>query len=95
MPDPLKRGDSLPADANSGESKNNSAASAPTDSSKPSKDASWVRSVVPFSIATGPISTLVVLLILNLHGTVLDVGFIRHRFQRSQHPRRNVLGFCV
>lgn len=94
MPDPLKGGDPLPADANSEETKKNSAASAPTDTSKPSKNAGWVRSVVPFSIATGPISTLVVLLILNLHGTVLDVGFAVTVFNAVSIPAAMFWGFA-
>jgi MFS family permease len=94
LPDPLKRGDPLPADANSEQSKNNSAASAPTDSSKSSKNAGWVRSVIPFSIATGPVSTLVVLLVLSLHGTVLDVGYAVTLFNAVSIPAAIFWGFA-
>jgi len=34
----------------------------------------WIRSVLPYSIALGPVSTIFQLLILNLNGTVVDVG---------------------
>ncbi len=34
----------------------------------------WIRSVLPYSIALGPVSTIFQLLILNLNGTVIDVG---------------------
>jgi len=95
LPDPLKRGDSLPTNANSEESKNNLAASAPTESSKSSKNAGWVRSVIPFSIATGPVSTLVVLLVLSLHGTVIDVGFAVTLFNAVSIPAAIFWGFAT
>jgi MFS family permease len=36
--------------------------------------AAWVNSILPFNVALGPVGTLIQLLILNLHGTVIDVG---------------------
>jgi MFS family permease len=50
--------------------------------------------VVPFSIATGPVSTLVVLLILSLHGTVLDVGFAVTVFNAVSIPAAIFWGFA-
>jgi len=94
LPEPLKNGSPVTVDANSEESQKHFVGNATTDSSKSSKNASWVRSVVPFSIATGPISTLVVLLVLNLHGTVLDVGFAVTLFNAISIPAAIFWGFA-
>jgi len=46
----------------------------------------WVGSVLPFNIALGPMSTLVQLLILNLNGTVLEVGLAITLFNAVSVP---------
>jgi hypothetical protein len=38
------------------------------------KSAVWVNAILPFYVAFGPVGTLIQLLILNLHGTVIDVA---------------------
>ena len=38
------------------------------------KKTAWLQSVLPYSVALGPVSTIIQLLILDLHGTVIDVG---------------------
>jgi MFS family permease len=56
---------------------------------------SWIKSVVPISIATGPVGTLVVLLILSLHGTILDVGFAVTLFNAVSIPGAIFWGFAT
>ena len=46
----------------------------------------WVSSVLPFNIALGPASTLVQLLILNLNGTVVEVGLALTLFNAVSIP---------
>jgi MFS family permease len=46
----------------------------------------WVGSVLPFNIALGPMGTLVQLLILNLNGTVLEVGLAITLFNAVSVP---------
>jgi hypothetical protein len=41
---------------------------------KKTKHAAWVNSILPFNVALGPMGTLIQLLILNMHGTVIDVS---------------------
>jgi MFS family permease len=38
------------------------------------KKTAWLQSVLPYSVALGPVSTIIQLLILDLQGTVIDVG---------------------
>ncbi|MGA2387292.1 MAG: hypothetical protein ABSG33_12265, partial [Candidatus Bathyarchaeia archaeon] len=95
MPDTLRSGDPLPATTNAEDPKSDSTDSAPTSSPKTHKNAGWVKSVVPFSIATGPISTLVVLLVLNLHGTVIDVGYAVTLFNAVSIPAAIFWGFAT
>ncbi|HMK94614.1 MAG TPA: MFS transporter [Candidatus Limnocylindrales bacterium] len=59
------------------------------------ENTSWVKSVLPYSIATGPVGTLVVLLILNLHGTVLDVSFAVTLFNAVSIPAAIFWGFAT
>jgi len=56
---------------------------------------SWVASVIPISIATGPVSTLIVLLILSLHGNVVDVGFAITLFNAVSIPAAIFWGFTT
>jgi MFS family permease len=95
LPDTPKSGDPLPTYTNTEDQKGDTKDTAPTSSPKISTHAVWVRSVVPFSIATGPISTLVVLLVLNLHGTVLDVGFAVTLFNAVSIPAAIFWGFAT
>jgi MFS family permease len=46
----------------------------------------WIKSILPFNIAIGPVSTLIALMILELHGTVLDVGFAVTLFNAFSIP---------
>jgi MFS family permease len=57
--------------------------------------ASWPYSVVPVSIALGPISTLVQLLILQLNGTIIDVGIATTFFSVVSIPAAIVWGFAT
>ena len=59
------------------------------------KSATWVEAVVPFSIAFGPVSTLVQLLILNLQGTVIDVAFAIALFSAVGVPASLFWGFVA
>ena len=56
---------------------------------------SWPYSVVPVSIALGPISTLVQLLILELNGTIIDVGLAFTLFSLGSIPAAIVWGFAT
>jgi len=77
------------------DSKKNLADSTRTGSSETSKNVAWVKSVVPFSIATGPVGTLVVLLVLNFHGSVIDVGFAVTLFNAVSIPAAIFWGFAT
>ncbi len=56
---------------------------------------SWVSAVLPFNIALGPVSTLVQLLILNLNGTVVEVGFAITLFNAVSIPAALFWGFVT
>jgi len=53
---------------------------------------SWVNAILPFNIALGPVGTLIQLLILNLHGTVIDVGLAITLFNAVSVPSAIVWG---
>ncbi|MCW4025726.1 MAG: MFS transporter [Candidatus Bathyarchaeota archaeon] len=55
----------------------------------------WVSAVLPFNIALGPVSTLVQLLILNLNGTVVEVGLAITLFNAVSIPAALFWGFVV
>jgi MFS family permease len=55
----------------------------------------WISAVLPFNIALGPVSTLVQLLILNLNGTVLEVGLAVTLFNAVSIPAALFWGFVV
>jgi MFS family permease len=59
------------------------------------KTATWVDAILPFNIAVGPVSTLIQLLILNLHGTVIDVAFAVALFSGVGIPAALVWGFVA
>jgi MFS family permease len=55
----------------------------------------WVNAVLPFNVAMGPVGTLIQLLILNLHGTVIDVGLAVTLFNAVSVPSAVVWGFVT
>jgi MFS family permease len=55
----------------------------------------WVDSVLPFNIAFGPVGTLIQLLILNLHGTVIDVALAITLFNAVGVPAALVWGWVT
>jgi MFS family permease len=59
------------------------------------RHATWVNAVLPFNIAMGPVGTLIQLLILNLHGTVIDVGLAVTLFNAVSVPSAIVWGFAT
>jgi MFS family permease len=59
------------------------------------KPAEWVDAILPFNIAVGPVSTLIQLLILNLHGTVIDVSFAIALFSAVGVPAALFWGFVT
>jgi MFS family permease len=59
------------------------------------KNAPWVKSVLPFNIAIGPVSTLVALLILNFNGTVIDVSLAVTLFNVISIPAAIFWGFVT
>jgi MFS family permease len=59
------------------------------------KPAAWVDSVLPFNIAFGPVGTLIQLLILNLHGTVIDVALAITLFNAVGVPAGLAWGFVT
>lgn len=52
----------------------------------PKNDLRWIYSVVPINVALGPIGTLIQLLILNLHGSVIDIGLAITLFNAVSIP---------
>jgi MFS family permease len=66
----------------------------PQDSPK-SANTRWIQSVLPYSIALGPVSTVVQLLILNFHGTVIDVGIAVTLYNAVIIPASIVWGFIT
>jgi MFS family permease len=57
------------------------------------KQGDWFNSVLPINIALGPIGTLIQLYILNLHGTVIDVGLAITLFNAVGIPAAIIWGF--
>jgi MFS family permease len=55
----------------------------------------WLSSVLPFNIVLGPIGTLVQLLILNLNGTVLEVGLALTLFNAVSIPSALFWGYVT
>lgn len=67
----------------------------PQNRSERTKRVAWFNSVLPFSIALGPVGTLIQLLILNLHGTVIDVGLTITLFNAVGVPAAIFWGFVT
>ncbi len=59
------------------------------------RSAAWVDAVLPFNIAFGPVGTLIQLLILDLHGTVIDVALAITLFNVAGVPAAVVWGFVT
>jgi MFS family permease len=60
-----------------------------------SPNSNWVYSVLPFNIATGPVGTFVQLYILELQGTVIDIGLAITLFNAVSIPAAMVWGFVT
>jgi MFS family permease len=58
-------------------------------------DLGWVYTVLPINIALGPIGTLVQLLILNLHGSVIDIGIAITLFNAVSIPSAIIWGMAT
>jgi MFS family permease len=67
----------------------------PPTTSEKNKPAAWVDAILPFNIALGPVGTLIQLLILNLHGTVIDVALAITLFNAVGVPAAVVWGFVT
>jgi MFS family permease len=59
------------------------------------KSADWVDAIIPFNIALGPVGTLIPLLILHLHGTVIDVALAITLFNAVSVPAALAWGFVT
>lgn len=57
--------------------------------------ADWVYSVLPINIAIGPVGTFVQLYILELHGTVIDIGLATTLFNAVSIPAAMIWGFAT
>ena len=55
----------------------------------------WINSVLPISIALGPVSTLIQLFILNMHGTVIEVGLAVTLYNTVSIPAAMFWGFAA
>ncbi len=55
----------------------------------------WINSVLPFSIALGPVGTLVQLLILYLHGTIIEVSLAVTLSSAVSVPAAVIWGFVT
>jgi MFS family permease len=55
----------------------------------------WVSAVLPFNVALGPVSTLVQLLILELNGTVVEVGLAITLFNAVSIPAALFWGYVT
>ncbi|MGD0422100.1 MAG: MFS transporter [Candidatus Bathyarchaeia archaeon] len=58
-------------------------------------DLRWIYSVVPINVALGPIGTLIQLLILNLHGSVIDIGLAITLFNAVSIPSAILWGIVT
>jgi MFS family permease len=55
----------------------------------------WFYSLIPVDIATGPVATLIQLYILDLHGTVIDVGLAITLFNAVSIPAAIIWGYVT
>jgi len=65
----------------------------PEDAKK--NDLRWIYSVLPINVALGPIGTLIQLLILNLHGSVIDIGLAITLFNAVSIPSAILWGMVT
>jgi len=63
-----------------------------TDAARSTK---WIYSVLPINMATGPVSTFAQLYILELHGSVIDVGLAATFFAAASIPAAIFWGFVT
>jgi MFS family permease len=59
------------------------------------KQSNWIYSILPFNVALGPISTFVQLYILELNGTVIDIGLAATLFNAVSIPAAMIWGFAT
>ncbi len=57
--------------------------------------ANWIYSTLPINIALGPVTTFVQLLILELHGTVIDIGLAATLFNAVTIPAAIIWGIAT
>lgn len=63
---------------------------------KPSETkADWIYSTLPINIALGPVGTFVQLYILELHGTVIDIGLATTLFNAVSIPAAIIWGYAT
>ena len=55
----------------------------------------WINSVLPISIALGPVSTIIQLFILNMHGTVIEVSLAVTLYNTVSIPAAMFWGFAT
>jgi MFS family permease len=55
----------------------------------------WIYSVLPINMALGPVGTYVQLYILELHGTVIDIGLATTLFNAVSIPAAMIWGFAT
>jgi MFS family permease len=55
----------------------------------------WINSVLPISIALGPVSTIIQLFILNMHGTVIEVSLAITLYNTVSIPAAMFWGFAT
>jgi MFS family permease len=60
-----------------------------------SRELSWVYSTLPINIALGPIGTIVQFYILDLHGTVIDIGLAATLFNAVSIPSAIIWGMAT
>ncbi|MDA4128428.1 MAG: MFS transporter [Thaumarchaeota archaeon] len=66
----------------------------PSDGDK-AKSPSWFYAMLPAAIATGPVGTLIQLYVLELHGSVLDVGLVTSVFNAVSIPAAIIWGYVT
>lgn len=67
-----------------------------TDNLRPSgRKADWIYSTLPINIALGPVGTFVQLYILELHGTVIDIGLATTLFNAVTIPAAIIWGYAT
>jgi MFS family permease len=61
----------------------------------PGRKTDWIYSVLPINVALGPVGTFVQLYILELHGTVIDIGLAITLFNAVSIPAAMIWGFAT